>query len=62
MDFDGMEIFSGSKHTERKEMGASVTAWRRNNPDVSIVEVRTLQSSDSEFHCVTIIIFYKNKK
>ena len=62
MDFDGMVMFSATKHTERKEMGTSVTDWRKANASATIVEVRTLQSSDNEFHCVTIIIFYKNKK
>lgn len=62
MNFDGMMMLSASKHAEREKMGAEVTAWRQRNPTLEIVDVRTLQSSDSEFHCVTIIIFYKNKK
>lgn len=62
MDFDGMVIFSASKHVDREKMGADVTNWRQRNPALQIVEVRTLQSSDNEFHCVTIIVFYKNKK
>ena len=62
MDFDGMAIFSASKHTEREQLGANVTSWRQKNADKTIVEARTMQSSDNEFHCVTIVIFYKNKK
>ncbi len=62
MDFDGMVIFSASKHSDREKMGADVTTWRRHNTGVTIVEVRTMQSSDNEFHCVTVVIFYKNKK
>lgn len=62
MDFDGMVIFSASKHADREKMGADVTAWRRNNASATITDVRTMQSSDNEFHCVTVVIFYKNKK
>lgn len=59
MNFDGMVIFSATKHTDREQLGANVTAWRQKNPSKTIVEVRTMQSSDNEFHCVTVIIFYK---
>lgn len=62
MDFDGMAMFSASKHADREKLSVDVTAWRQKNADKTIVEVRTMQSSDNEFHCVTIAIFYKNKK
>lgn len=62
MDFDGLKMFSASKHADREKMGAEVTTWRQQNPNVAITEVRMLQSSDNEFHCVTIAIFYKNKR
>ncbi len=62
MDFDGMMIFSASKHGDRERMGENVTAWRLRNSTSVITDVRTMQSSDNEFHCVTVIIFYKNKK
>lgn len=62
MDFDGMEIFSASKHEERARLGKAVTEWRARNPTFDITDVRLTQSSDNEFHCVTIAVFYKNKK
>jgi len=62
MDFDGMQIFSASKHEERGRLGEAVTAWRGRNPTLVITDVRLTQSSDNEFHCVTIAVFYKNKK
>ncbi len=62
MDFDGMMVFSASKHTDRERMSADVTAWRQRNASVTITDVRTMQSSDNEFHCVTVIVFYKLKK
>lgn len=63
MDFDGMEIFTGTKHTDREALGRKVTDWRqRNGSKIEVTEIRTVQSSDNEFHCTTILIFYKNKK
>lgn len=62
MDFDGMQIFSASKHEDRSRLGDAVTAWRARNPSFSITDVRVTQSSDNEFHCVTIVVFYKQKK
>lgn len=62
MDFDGMEIFSASKHEERSRLGQRVTEWRATNSTFVITDVRLTQSSDNEFHCVTIAIFYKTKK
>lgn len=62
MDFDGMVIFSETKHTDRHNMSEEVTAWRQRNASATITDIRTMQSSDNAFHCVTVIIFYKNKK
>lgn len=62
MDFDGMEIFSASKHEERAKLGKAVSEWRARNPTFDITDVRLTQSSDNEFHCVTIAVFYKYKK
>lgn len=59
MDFDGMEIFSASKHEDRSRLGKAVTEWRGRNPTYNITDVRFTQSSDNEFHCVTIAVFYK---
>ncbi len=62
MNFDGMEIFSASKHMDREKLGKNVTEWRARNPTFVITDVRFTQSSDNEFHCVTVAVFYKTKK
>ena len=61
-DFDGVVVFSETKHMDRKVLGGQVTAWRQSNPEVEIVDKIVTQSSDQSFHCVTITIFYKNSK
>lgn len=62
MDFDGMMIFSASKHEERNRLGEIVTEWRRQNESLVVTDTRITQSSDNAFHCVTIAVFYCNKK
>lgn len=56
--FNGVKVFTATKAKEREELGANVTLWLQRNPQLKIVESRILQSSDSEFHCLTMVFFY----
>jgi hypothetical protein len=56
--FNAVKVFSATKSKERDQLGETVTRWIAANPGVEIVDYRTLQSSDSEYHCVTIMLFY----
>ena len=57
--FDGVKVFSATKHKERDELGEVVTRWLRNKKGtIELVDTQVRQSSDSEYHCVTIIVFY----
>jgi len=61
--FDGVKVFSATKQKERDELGETVTRWldaKKN--DVEIVDKQITQSSDSEYHCLTITLFYKHKR
>lgn len=57
--YNGVKVFSATKAKERGMLGESVTAWIRQNPDAEIVDKIVTQSSDSEFHCLTITLFYR---
>jgi hypothetical protein len=61
MDFTGVKVFSATKAKERDELGETITRWLRSNADLEIVDRVVRQSSDDEFHCLTIILFYKQK-
>jgi hypothetical protein len=37
-----------------------VTRWLQANADLEVVDRVVSQSSDSEFHCLTIILFYRH--
>jgi hypothetical protein len=56
--FTGVKVFTATKAKEREELGEHVTRWLADNPRVKIVDKVVTQSSDREFHCLTITIFY----
>ncbi len=51
-----MKVFSSTMHRDRDALGERVTDWLRSNAKLKINEIRTLQSSDTEFHCVTVVV------
>lgn len=59
MAFNGVKVFSATKAREREDLGENVTRWLRANPGVKIVDKIVTQSSDREFHCLTITLFYE---
>lgn len=59
MDFTGVKVFSATKAKEREELGDVLTRWLQSNPDIEVVDRDVRQSSDNEFHCLTIILFYR---
>ncbi|MFL5302860.1 MAG: hypothetical protein ACJ79R_21235 [Anaeromyxobacteraceae bacterium] len=61
MHFTGVKVFSATKAKEREELGESVTRWLRSNTGFEVVDRVIRQSSDDEFHCLTIILFYREK-
>jgi len=59
MRFTGVKVFSATKAKEREELGEAVTRWLLANADLEVVDRVVSQSSDSEFHCLTIVLFYR---
>jgi hypothetical protein len=60
MGFNGVKVFSATKAREREELGENVTRWIKANPGVQVTDKIVTQSSDREFHCLTITLFYKS--
>jgi hypothetical protein len=60
MRFDGVKVFSATKAKERELLGERLTEWLNNHPDVKVVDTVVTQSSDHEFHCLTITVFFQN--
>ena len=59
MQFDGVKVFCRTKAREREALGEVITAWLRENKNIEVVDKVVTQSSDSEYHCLSIIFFYK---
>jgi hypothetical protein len=57
--FTGVKVFSATKAKEREELGAVVTRWLKSNADLEVVDHVVRQSSDNEFHCFTVVLFYR---
>ncbi len=60
--FTGVKVFSATKAKEREELGDVVTRWIKANGDLEIVDKELSQSSDNEFHCLSMVLFYRPKK
>jgi hypothetical protein len=54
----GAKVFTATKAKDREELGEVLTRWIRDNPRVRILDKIVTQSSDSEFHCLSITLFY----
>ena len=59
-DYDAVKVFSATKAMEREGLGERVSRWLDENQDVEVVETVVRQSSDQQFHCLTIIVFYRH--
>lgn len=59
--FNAVKVFSTTLARDREQMGENITRWLKDNPGIEIVDRTVTQSSDKEFHCLSITIFYKAK-
>ena len=59
--FTGVKVFSTTLARDREVMGEKITTWLKDNPTADIVDKEVTQSSDKEFHCLTVTLFYKQK-
>jgi hypothetical protein len=57
--FNGVKIFSATLAKNREELGEKATEWMKEHPNFKIVDMRVVQSSDREFHCISLLLFYR---
>lgn len=60
--FNGVQVFTSTKREERDRMGERITDWLRSHHGIEIVDKVVTQSSDSDFHCLTITLFYNRSE
>ncbi|MCI0572900.1 MAG: hypothetical protein L0Y66_19295 [Myxococcaceae bacterium] len=59
MSFSGVKVFSTTLARDREAMGETITRWLKENPTLEVLDKVVTQSSDKEFHCLTITLFYR---
>jgi hypothetical protein len=57
--YTGVKVFSATKARERETLGERITEWIESMGDLEIIDTVVTQSSDREFHCLTITLFYR---
>jgi hypothetical protein len=57
----GVKVFSATKARDRDLLGETITDWIRTHPDVEVFDKIVTQSSDAEFHCLAITVFYRTR-
>ena len=62
MQFSGVKVFSATKAKEREELGETITRWLKANANLAVVDKVVSQSSDNEFHCLSIVLFYAERR
>jgi hypothetical protein len=58
--YNGVKVFSTTKFREREMLGETISDWIHAHPEYEILDRKVMQSSDNEFHCLSIILFYHN--
>ncbi len=59
--FTGGKVFSTTLARERETMGETITRWLSENPSLEMVDKVVALSSDREFHCLSIVFFYRER-
>lgn len=58
-DAFGLKIFSATKARDREVLGETVTDWICKHPELEMLDKIVTQSSDDQFHCLCITLFYR---
>ena len=58
----GLRVFSATRARDREVLGETITQWITAHPEYDLLECKVLQSSDSEFHCLSIVIFFRPRE
>ena len=59
--FTGCKVFSATLARDRDAMTDTINGWLAKHPELDIVDKTVTLSSDNQFHCLTIILFYRER-
>jgi hypothetical protein len=52
-----VKVFSATRSRDRATLGERMTEWLDANPGSRVLRTEVRQSSDSAFHCLSIVVF-----
>lgn len=58
----GVKVFSTTLARDREALGETITRWIAEHPELEIVDKVVRQSSDRQFHCLSVTLFYRDGK
>jgi hypothetical protein len=61
LSFTGLKVFSTTLARDREALSERITGWLREHPELEVVDREVRQSSDKEFHCLSILLFYRER-
>jgi len=56
--YNGVKVFTVTKAKDREYVGDDIGRWIADHPECKLVDKVVVQSSDREFHCLSIVLFY----
>ncbi len=60
--FTGVKVFTTTLARDREAMGENIGRWLAEHPELEIVGKNVTQSSDREFHCLSLTLFYRERR
>lgn len=51
-----VKVFSATRAADRTQLGEKVTVWLATHPTVTVLRTAVLLSSDSRYHCYSIVL------
>ena len=60
VEWTGLRVFSATKVRDREALGETVSRWLAQHKGLEIADKVVLQSSDSEYHCLSIVLFFRS--
>ena len=59
--FTGCKVFSATLARDREAMSETINNWLAKHPGLEVVDKSVNLSSDKQFHCLSIILFYRER-
>jgi hypothetical protein len=59
--FTGCKVFTTTLARDREAMSDTITRWLQGHPELEVVDKVVRLSSDQQFHCLSIVFFYRER-